>query len=548
MSGYRLRPALILAAVILLGALLRLDQFIDQVLIDDEWHAVHQLITGNPFRILTSFGHADYSIPLTLLYWFEAEQFGLSELAMRWPMMVSGLLSLILFPAYVWRRGGSREAIVFALLLAISPLLIIYSRTARPYALTLLLGYTSLFAFEAYCRATGRRWTYGLLYGFTATLATWVHLLAAPFVVMPCLLEGVKALAAPSGDRWRRLRRLLAIGVPAAIAILLLTLPPLLGDPDALASKAGVDLPNLETITGIWFAWFGTGASGSVLICLALAALGWRRMWNELPLARTACAGLLLTLCLVFFAKPAWVNHSLTLARYLLPVVPLLLLSTAFGAVRIGDLMAANGGRSARFLATLTLISPVLVLAAKSPLPEILRYPNTNTLHLVQLFDFRPAHNLMQQHLDRFQISPLWERLRAYPAGALRIVAAPWFFESYDWVAPRWEAVSRQRVLPGYLTGLCSEWRYGELPRSNRFRFRNAVHLVDIHEGEVDILVFQKPFHFPPGVLTHYPSEEVVRACLASLIARLGVPDYEDGTIYAFYLSPVSREMFNAQR
>lgn len=543
------RTVLIFAVIILLGASLRLDQFIDQILIDDEWHAVHQLINSNPLRILTSFGHADYSIPLTLLYWFEADRFGLSELAMRWPMMASGLLVLVLFPIGVWRRSGSREAMVFALLLAISPLLIVYSRTARPYALTLLLGYVALFAFEAYCRPTGRRWVYGLLYGLTATLATWAHLMAGPFVVMPCLLEGLRALTARPGARWQRLRRLLAIGVPTAIAILMLTLPPLLSDPGALASKAGVDLPNRETVAGVWFAWFGTESSGSVLVCLAFAAIGWQRMWKEWPIARTACAGLLLTLCLVLLSRPAWVNHSLTLARYLLPVVPLLLLSTAFGAVRIANLMAAHGGRLSRFLAVLVLVSPGLVLAAKSPLPGMLRHPDTNTLHSARMFDFRPDHNMLQRHLETFPISPLWARLRAYPPGTLRIVAAPWFFESYDWAAPRWEAAGGQRVLPGYLTGLCSEWRYGELPRSERFRFRNAVYLADIHkDGEVDILVFQKPFHFSRDVLTNYPRTGMAETCLANLVARLGGPDYEDGTISAFYLSPASRALSNAQR
>ena len=34
------------------------------------------------------FGHADYSIPLGLLYGVEARAFGLSETAMRWPMLV----------------------------------------------------------------------------------------------------------------------------------------------------------------------------------------------------------------------------------------------------------------------------------------------------------------------------------------------------------------------------------------------------------------------------------------------------------------------------
>jgi 4-amino-4-deoxy-L-arabinose transferase-like glycosyltransferase len=78
---------------------------------------------------------SDYSIPLTFLYWIEARVFGLSEPRMRWPMMLASLLTLILFPVWVSRHLGWRVALVFALLLAISPLLSNYSRNARPYVL-----------------------------------------------------------------------------------------------------------------------------------------------------------------------------------------------------------------------------------------------------------------------------------------------------------------------------------------------------------------------------------------------------------------------------
>ena len=52
----------------MLGAFFRIDQFSGQVLIDDEWHAVHQLLRLSPAQMFVDFGHADYSIPLGLLY------------------------------------------------------------------------------------------------------------------------------------------------------------------------------------------------------------------------------------------------------------------------------------------------------------------------------------------------------------------------------------------------------------------------------------------------------------------------------------------------
>ena len=72
----------------MVGAWLRLDQFAAQVLIDDEWHAVHQLQSLSPSRMWLDFGHADYSIPLGLLYALESRALGLTETAMRWPMLV----------------------------------------------------------------------------------------------------------------------------------------------------------------------------------------------------------------------------------------------------------------------------------------------------------------------------------------------------------------------------------------------------------------------------------------------------------------------------
>ena len=47
------------AAIVALGAALRLDQFALQVLLDDEWHAVHQVLRHGPASLVIELGHAD---------------------------------------------------------------------------------------------------------------------------------------------------------------------------------------------------------------------------------------------------------------------------------------------------------------------------------------------------------------------------------------------------------------------------------------------------------------------------------------------------------
>src|SRR5205814_1410531 len=193
---------------------------------EDEWHAVYRVVHDAPAAIFLDFAHSDSSIPLTLLYALESRRFGLSEIGMRLPLVLAGAATLILFPWYAARHVGPSEALVFAALLAISPLLYFFSRTARPYALTLLL-------------------------------------------------------------------------------------PPLFVHPESLRLKGGLDLPHADTLIGVWYLWFGTGATAAVLICGALALLGARAVWQRLLEAKSAVAGIALTAIAIVITRPAWIQNPL---------------------------------------------------------------------------------------------------------------------------------------------------------------------------------------------------------------------------------------------
>ena len=143
-------------ATVALGAALRLDQFAMQVLLDDEWHAVHQVLRRAPAAIVLELGHADYGIPLALYDWALARTIGLSETAMRLPMMLCGLATIVVLPLAVAARIGRAQTLAFALLLAISPLLVAYSQIARPYAIGVLLGWFAHGAFRRYWEGSGR--------------------------------------------------------------------------------------------------------------------------------------------------------------------------------------------------------------------------------------------------------------------------------------------------------------------------------------------------------------------------------------------------------
>lgn len=521
---------------VLCGAALRLDQFSTQLLIDDEWHAVHKLLAvGGAKEIFLSFGYADHSVPLTLLYWLQSSWFGLSEVGMRWPMMACGLLTLVLFPAHVMRVLGRREAVVFAWLLALSPMLVNYSRTARPYAMTLLLSYLAYWAFHEYLRRP-KGTIYGVISGVCMVLASWLHPIIVFFLVAPFVVAGIEALRAAPLERWLRIRRLLALGLPVAGGILALLLPTLLSDPAAVARKMGTHGIELDTLIGAWHLWTGASSPAVAMLFLVLAALGGKRLWSLGQPVHAAVLGLVLTLGAIFLTKPDWVQLPIVLARYLLPFVPLLLLLVAVGSVALVAGIQRRLPRVGGGLAGAMLVIPVLAQAAQSPLLQVLRYPNNQTLHSYFQFDYRPGSNLFAQWVETIPLSPIWADLSASPRGTLRIAVAPWQFESYHWDGPRWEKTSGQHAIPGLLSGLCVDFRLGEYPRDSRVALKNVVFLSDpdaLRAKGIGLIVFQKPFEQTIAGIRDIVGRDLAH-CQIALEKRYGRPVYEDAAVVVY--------------
>jgi hypothetical protein len=300
----------------------------------------------------------------------------------------------------------------------------------------------------------------------------------------------------------------------------------------------------------VWFAWFGTPSTGVVVVCVALAVHGAPVVWRALPVARTGALGIVLTLLLVVATGPMWSHLPVTVSRYLLPFVPLLLLAVAAGAVRVAEHIAVPPTPTRRALSLLAMALPIVALAVQSPLAHLLRRPNSHTQHLVNYIDFRPDWNPYLPQFEAVPLSPFWASLAARPAGSVRIAAAPFYFESYDWDAPRWERLSTQTVLPGYLTGLCVTRRGGEVPRDPRYRFGNAVHLADdaaLAAMDIDYVAWQKPYRL--NVAGHIETIGADTAgCESVLRDRFGPPAYEDSHIIVFSVSHHNRPAPHAPR
>jgi predicted membrane-bound mannosyltransferase len=230
---------------LMLGAWLRIHGLDIQVVQDDEWHAIHKLMTSTYGEIFRTFGFADHSIPLTLFYKAMAESIGLDEIVMRALQVVCGIALIGVCAVLAWRATASPViTVLFAFLIAGAPFLVFYSRYARPYAITTLL---SVLVLAALWRWRGTRTTpLAAAICIGASLAAWLHPLAALYPMAALLFILAEDL---QDARWRvaAAGTTIALGAAVGVAIAAPLAIPFLNDVQSLAAKAGDSTPTLYT-------------------------------------------------------------------------------------------------------------------------------------------------------------------------------------------------------------------------------------------------------------------------------------------------------------
>ena len=518
--------ALLLVAFVA-GAVLRIWQLDIQILIDDEWHAIHKLLRSSPLDIVTHLGYADYSIPLTLYYQQLQRTIGLSEWGMHVPSLVAGLGLLLVGPRLLARSFALPVRATWTILVAISPLLVYHSKIARPYALTSLLTFVAILAFRAWW--LDRRGRAALLYVATTVLAGWLHAITLPFTLLPFVYCGVRALRARDV---RRFIALVKLGLATALALAVVLAPPMIIDWAEFTDKAGRGRASLDTLYRALLMLAGTGVAPLGMFVFAVAAFGWWRVRRREP----DLAWYLATICVVGTAVVAssgveWISHPLVLARYLIPVVPFLLLFAAEGIIAlVATPRYWMGAAAAGAIAA--------ALFAIGPIPQEWHYPNQFWGHLRYQFDYDPAHNPYVAQVPTDPVPAFYAELGKRPPGSVTLIEAPWRLESHYNALSLYQDTHRQRVKIGLVTPLCGTYDFGEYPEHEAgMRMRWMVHLASLLRGET----FGADY-----LIVHANSRDVaarpappwpdLRGCMPAIEAKLGAPVFRDDRITVFAL------------
>ena len=519
------------------GLALRSFQLDLQILVDDEWHALSKISSSSYLEIAGSFGFHDHSIPLTLLYKWIADHGALSEPAMFALPYACGVIACV-FAAWAHRQWTTPMALgLFALLLATSPLLVLYTRQARPYAITLMLGLVAIWAIYRWYRQGGNR--FAVLYVVAGSTAIYFHLIVAP------ALLGVWAWFAV--DWWfggardpKRLAQLATWGTVTTAVVAMLIGPPLAHDWGALTAKVGVDEVTAAAIYRMLMLVIGTRWPWLMITSMVLAAIGTALLMRRYPHATFFAVGLVALQVLFVAASGAlWLSHALLLARYTLLCLPLFLYAIAVGFAWVIE--QAIAGRSFRnsiaFAATLTFAG---LLYLSGPLPAALAYPDSFFSHLIHFFDVDPAHNELVALLKPGPMPEFYRGLAAYEPGTKVVIEAPWRFESLFNRLPYFQQVHRQRVKIGFVGELCPPGAYAEFRRG---RFRNFVDLnqpIAALRKSGDYIVFHKRLELANMTESWQRYEgkglPAVDACIEKFKAIQGPPFFEDATVTVFRL------------
>ena len=504
--AYWAPPGLLLLLAVAMGVALRFYKLTYQILAEDEWHAVHKVIHFGYYSILTDFGISDYSIPLTFFYRLVADTIDLSEWTMRGPVFLCGIAAIPLFPWISREWIGKRSSLLLAWLLALSPLLIYFSRTARPYGITLLLTFVGLIAFFKWWTGADRSWLY--VFMVAGVLGPYFNLACLPVLLAPFVWAGGRLILGMERDRgWSDLMRAGA-GVVTGLAVLLG--PPLVSEFQSVSGKLAKTRVGWATLQGAAELLLGTAHVWLLIVLGAMILLGAvttaRRQGLFFGFLCTVC---LLQVSAVTLLQPRVVDAPIAFTRYCLILCPVLLLLIAVGLDRVDGL-----------LARLTPVFPVPVAAALAvaallyfgPLRDIYYYPNNWTNHGMLQHDYST-----ETMLDRFPppaLTGFYFELSQFPPGSRLIVEAPC---EYNWhFFPYYQKVHRQRMMIGFVAD-AGPVRHGELPLGeDRVRFLNGVHVLDhgeIARRKVDYVVFHKriteempgaPFHRPPIDVSHW--------------------------------------------
>lgn len=559
--------ALLFLGAVGVGAYLRLHLLSSQILLDDEWHSINHVVGRGFLDVATNLSPRDNStVPFNLYTWWLYRNAHWSEWTLRLPSVAAGILGLALLPWLVGRMLGRRVAVVFAFLLAVSPILVSYSRFARAYSATALLGFAVLLLSHRWFMSGRARDAAAAVLCGTAAIYVHPECLVVVFVPLLIALGSLLAkrlrIAASPKSLLTGCAVLVAVSLPVvwSLAAAGSKLPWAQGAPTSSGILTALTLISGTANVPLNLLFYALCLAGLVTILRGEPLLGWMLF---------GVTGAYIVVLLV--SRPEGLGTGLVLLRYMIAVVPVALVGVAAALDRATArlLRLPPDGGVVACAAGAAVLSGCLYFAG--PLPQLRRGPNNFTGHSAFQGSYEPVrwersdarHVFPAFSLREDDVSPFYRQLRDR-ADVDAIVEYPFDVCNHNDLFYFYQHVHGKRVLAGYcsdprrigrrtaprdeghpeafLSMMSADEILSRLPRDGRVAFRNMVDLTDLDAlvaGPADIVVLHKVVMGARGLAGGAMDAVPVRYTSvgpfsAELRGRFGAPVYEDDELVCF--------------
>ena len=454
--------------------------------------------------------------------------------------MLCGVITVVAVPLLLKKHIGIHAANLTGLLIAVSPFLIVQSRFARPYTVSFLLSIAAVLFFYRWWLEGGKK--YWLSYVLCATVSSYFLLLNLPFLLSPFLFflffphktEGGAGLLFEA-----RFRKLFGLGLATLVALCIVLGPPIINDFAALSGKASSASGNLQAYADALLLLGGETSALLALGFFSVAGVGLfiaARSRNLLVLYLSFLG--LMQLLTIVVVSPVGIDYFIILARYLLLLSVVFFVLFAIGFVKlveqIKNRLALNGNFSAIPTPLIALLA-VAAFVCSGPLTKAYYSPNNN-LGLMLISEIVLGDSVADVTLN--YIPEFYLRLADQQAESVELIEAP-FHYNFDYF-PVYQKLNKQNISLGFINGLCSPARSGEIPVAYRqdIELNSTYYLadgLDLRNSTADFVVFHT--NIEEEVAVPFVGDAIdITECVSRFRLWFGEPVFLDKSITVFKL------------
>lgn len=333
------KSILILTLIMLVGGFLRLYELGAESLWLDEVNTVN--VSGQSLSSII----LDTSTPLYFIithFWMII--FGSSELAVRFPSAIFGIISIFLLYKIGYHLFNQKIGLISSFLLAISSFHIFYSQDARFYGLLLLLTLLSFYLFVQILKGNSK-WYY-LGYALANILLVYNHLFGVFVIISQVFYFALF---------WKKYKQQRIKYAAMQIATILALIPLMvyvIGNDAGRLMPTWVSEPSPVRILETLAAWSGYFVAGQFLLVVffALSVIGVLSIrWFKGTSSTRFESVEEITMLLIWFSFPIFIPFLLSyilnpmyIDRYLIAALPAFLLLTAKGIAGINTFLSES--------------------------------------------------------------------------------------------------------------------------------------------------------------------------------------------------------------